>query len=131
MLAQSHIAKEEKIKESAETLYAARPNWIAFYKEIFGSDGVIRRHYPTLHDLEKFEGTEVYQQLQRMLTELRRVGAAPDEDKEPTRVITVRIPKTLHESLRDEAYEHKTSMNKLCISKLLQIIDQDRVPKAI
>ena len=43
-------------------------------------------------------------------------------------MITVRLPKSLHEALRDEAHEHRTSMNKLCISKLLQFIDSEQVP---
>ena len=34
----------------------------------------------------------------------------------------------MHEALRIEAYEHHTSMNKLCISKLLQFIDTENVP---
>jgi predicted HicB family RNase H-like nuclease len=43
-------------------------------------------------------------------------------------VITVRLPKSLHESLRAEAHDRRTSMNKLCISKLLQVIDDELVP---
>jgi predicted HicB family RNase H-like nuclease len=43
-------------------------------------------------------------------------------------VITVRLPKSLHESLRAEAHDRRTSMNKLCISKLLQVVDGDLVP---
>ena len=43
-----------------------------------------------------------------------------------TRVITVRLPESLHEALKAEAVDHKTSMNKLCISKLLQaLIDEE------
>ena len=34
----------------------------------------------------------------------------------------------MHEALKDEAYEHRTSMNKLCIAKLLQFIDSQQVP---
>jgi predicted HicB family RNase H-like nuclease len=41
--------------------------------------------------------------------------------------ITVRLPKSLHESLRAEAHDRKTSMNQLCISKLLQVIDAEMV----
>ena len=52
-------------------------------------------------------------------------------DQEPTRVITVRMPKSLHESLRVEAHERHTSMNKLCISKLLQMIDTQLVPHEV
>ena len=43
-------------------------------------------------------------------------------------MITVRLPQSLHETLRIEAYQHCTSMNKLCISKLLQFIESDLVP---
>ena len=47
---------------------------------------------------------------------------------EPTRVITVRIPRSMHDALKVEAHEHNTSMNKLCISKLLQFADRELVP---
>ena len=40
----------------------------------------------------------------------------------------MRIPQSLHEALRIEAYEHHTTMNKLCISKLVQFIDTEHVP---
>lgn len=52
----------------------------------------------------------------------------PPKNEEPTRVITVRLPRSLHEALRAEAHIHQTSMNKLCISKLLQLIDDALVP---
>ena len=42
-----------------------------------------------------------------------------------TRVITLRLPESLHESLKAEAADHNTSMNKLCISKLLQVLIED------
>jgi predicted HicB family RNase H-like nuclease len=141
MLSQAINVKAKKIKEVADALYAAGPDWITFYKEVCGLDGVIRQQYPTLKDLEEFEQTEVYQQIQYMLTQLRQVRPTRNDseeeeteeetakEEEPTKVITVRIPKSLHEALRNEAYEHHTSMNKLCISKLLQIVDQERVPR--
>jgi predicted HicB family RNase H-like nuclease len=75
-----------------------------------------------------FKQTEGYQEILRMLAKLREQGPAAFQTAEPTRVITVRLPKSLHESLRDEAYEHHTSMNQLCISKLLQFIDGQQMP---
>ena len=48
--------------------------------------------------------------------------------QESIRVITVRLPASLHEALKDEAHQRKVSMNKLCISKLLQVIEQDLIP---
>ncbi len=45
------------------------------------------------------------------------------EDNKPTRVITVRLPRSLHEALKDEAKNRSTSLNQLCVAKLLQVID--------
>ena len=63
-----------------------------------------------------------------MLTRLRKQRPPAKEEAEPTKVITVRLPKSLHEALSVEAHEHHTSMNKLCISKLLQFIDRHMIP---
>ena len=60
-----------------------------------------------------------------MLARLRQNSDIRFEKQEPTRVITVRLPKSLHEALQAQAHLHQTSMNKLCISKLLQVIDDE------
>lgn len=44
----------------------------------------------------------------------------PQPEREPTRIVTVRMPKSLHEQLKAEAHERRTSMNQLCINKLLR-----------
>ena len=46
----------------------------------------------------------------------------------PERKITIRLPKSLHDSLRIESEALKLSINKLCISKLLQRIESRFVP---
>ena len=69
-------------------------------------------------------GTEIKQAAEG--TESGEETKAPKP--EPTRVITVRLPVSLHVALQEEAHEHRTSVNKLCISKLLQFIDHDFVP---
>ena len=63
-----------------------------------------------------------------MLAKLREKNRSQAENIEPTRVITVRLPKSLHESLKSEAHDKQTSMNKLCISKLLQVITKGLLP---
>ncbi len=85
--------------------------------------------YQSPEALAQFEQTDEYQRIQQMLAKLRESDAdLPGGPREPTRVITVRLPKSLHESLKSEAHERHTSMNKLCISKLLQVIGDDLVP---
>lgn len=123
--------KQMEIKQVASSLYSTSPDWVSFYREILGMHGIVRRCFPTLEAMKEFEETEAYEEIQRLLTKLREKGPLEANDAEPTRVITVRLPKSLHETLRVEAHEHQTSMNKLCISKLLQMIDNAFVPAEI
>ncbi len=144
--------KQEVVRQTAEELFAQNPDWMTFYRETFGLQGVIRRNYPTLEDLAVFEETDTYRDVQQMVKKLRerRPPEPSEEEKEKqkqeqnkseegeqeedpsveTQVITVRIPRCLHEALREEAFEHRTSINKLCVSKLLQFIDTKMVPVA-
>jgi len=120
--------KEEEIQRLAELLCSQDSDWVTFYREILGLHGIVRRYYPTRESLTKFEQTEAYLEIQQMLTSLRKQRPPANDPEEPTRVITVRLPKSLHDALRVEAHEHHTSMNKLCISKLLQFIDRQMIP---
>ncbi len=121
------IEAEHEVQQRATALYQSNPDWASFYREIMGVKGIVRRLYRTREELVAFKNTEAYTDIQRMLQKLRdKKHATVDPEEEPTSVITVRIPKSLHEALRDEAYEHRTSMNKLCISKLLRIIDSEQ-----
>ena len=120
--------RHEEAHRTAESLYSEGPDWVTFYREIFGLHGIIRRSFPTRDSLDEFEQSEMFREIQHMLTKLREQGPVANDPEEPTRVITVRLPKSLHEALRVEAHEYCTSMNKLCISKLLQFIDDQMVP---
>jgi len=118
----------DELLSASEELYSKSPNWISFYREVLGLGGLSRRMFPTRESLEEFEKSDTYEKIQRMVARLREKPTATNNHLEPTRVITVRLPKSLHESLRVEAHEHHTSMNKLCISKLLQFIDNKNIP---
>jgi len=122
--------KQKEIKHAIEKLFATNPDWVKFYREVMGLHGLIRQAFPTLALMAEFEQTATYNRVHRMLTELRRLPSPKDLDKE-TKVITIRVPRSMHESLRIEAHEYHTTMNKLCISKLLQFIDTENVPTAI
>jgi hypothetical protein len=125
------IEKQDEVKQTADELFARQPDWVTFYREVLGLRGVVRRLFPTRDALADFEQTDIYQEIQHLLARLREQEPTAFKNDEPTRVITVRMPKSMHESLRAEAYEHRTSMNKLCISKLLQFIENEKVPTEI
>jgi predicted HicB family RNase H-like nuclease len=121
-------SREQTALRIASERFSNAADWVSFFREILGVDGVVRRTFPNPDELDAFERRDEYIQIQQMLAKLRERKEAQSEEGEPTRVITVRLPKSLHESLRHEAHSRQTSMNKLCISKLLQMIDNDLVP---
>jgi predicted HicB family RNase H-like nuclease len=127
-MVQQAESREAQVYRVAADLYRQQPDWVTFFREVLGVDGVVRRAYPNQHELTQFEQTKEYSDIQQMVAKLRERSDEPGDNREPTRVITVRLPKSLHESLRTEAHERKTSMNKLCISKLLQIVDSELIP---
>lgn len=118
----------QQLLQVAERLGQQSPDWVTFFREVMGIDGVVRRTFPNFDDLTAFERSEEFAQIQKLLVKLRENKATADSESEPTRVITVRLPKSMHEYLRTEAHDLRTSMNKLCISKLLQMIEQDMIP---
>ena len=120
---------QKVVHEKAYELFSKSPDWVTFYREILGLHGLVRRHFSGKEALAQFEQTDCYSAIQQMLTKLRERSMVEPNPPEPTRVITVRLPKSVHEALRVEAHEHCTSMNKLCISKLVQFIDNELVPE--
>ena len=120
--------KYQEVLEFAETRYRQNPDWVTFFREVLGVDGAARKTFPTFDELTSFEQSEEFDKIQKLLVKLREKRPSADTESEPTRVITVRLPKSMHESLRTEAHDLRTSMNKLCISKLLQVIEQDLIP---
>ncbi len=108
----------------ALALYQQNPDWVTFFREILGIGGVVRRLFPEDKNLLEFENTVEHAEIQTMLAQLRQTSNRGNQ-QEPTRVITVRLPQSLHEALQAQAHLHQTSMNKLCISKLLQVIEDE------
>ena len=115
--------RKQEAYRVARTLYHQDPDWVTYFREILGIGGVVRRLFPDRDKLTEFERTMEYAEIQLMLARLRQRTNTRVDKPEPTRVITVRMPQSLHEALQAEAHAHETSMNKLCITKLLQVID--------
>ncbi|MGD9632878.1 MAG: toxin-antitoxin system HicB family antitoxin [Pirellulales bacterium] len=128
MTFEEFTAAEERIVATAKRMLELNPDWVTFYRDLFGVDGWIDREFQWFDDRRRFESTQAYRWLQWQLAELRKTGPAERDDIETQRVVTVRLPRSLHRRLLMEAHEKKTSLNKLCVSKLLQAIDAELVP---
>ena len=105
--------KQEEVRRVAKHLYQTNPDWTAFHREILGLGGIVRRTFVTPQTLKNFEQTDAFGEIQQMLADLRDRGPVASDPDEPTRVITVRLPKSVHETLRVEAFEHHTQQDYL------------------
>ena len=121
----AHEDRKQTAHRVAADMFNHTPDWVTFFREVLGVDGLIRKLFSNADDLAAFEKTSEWAEIQSMLARLREREGAAGDDKEPTRIITVRLPKSLHESLRAEANDRNTSMNQLCITKLLMVIDAE------
>ena len=119
----------QSIRNVLEERLDKETDWVVFYREVLGVGGLLEELFKSNEERQKFGQTDEYIKIQQTLAKLRdKSNKAKDSSDESTRVITVRLPESLHEALRSEAHYHKTSMNQLCISKLLQVIDGELVP---
>lgn len=116
--------RAREVYSFAEQMVRQSPDWLTVFREIFGPGGVARRLFPSVEEMQRFEKTSEYRTVQQFIAQLREASNENAEAR-ATRMITVRLPKSLHESLRDEAHARKTSLNKLCVWKLLQALQAD------
>lgn len=112
----------------AEAAFAQTGSWVVFFREILGPEGVIRTLFTTPEERERFQSTEQYCQLQEMLAAIRSQDNSKGDANEPERMITIRLPKSLHETLAAESEDANLSINKLCITKLIQSVNSRFVP---
>ncbi|MCY3014602.1 MAG: hypothetical protein NT171_07890 [Planctomycetota bacterium] len=113
------------VLQVAERLHAMGPDWVVFFREVLGVEGIVRRSFPSATSLSHFECSPHYARIREMLDDLRNRQRERPTSREAQRVVTVRMPRSLHESLKAEADDMRVSINTLCISKLLKILDED------
>ncbi|WP_153555333.1 toxin-antitoxin system HicB family antitoxin [Roseimaritima sediminicola] len=127
-----HVRPEQRADEVLRVAREAFPTtdkWILFYRGILGADGVARKMFPSAEAMRQFEQSPQFDELLEMTAAMRSQDPGKGDELEPQKMITVRLPKSQHEALKLEAGEHRTSINKLCISKLLLPIKEKHVPK--
>ena len=112
------------VLEVAERLHAMDPEWVVFFREVLGVDGIVRRTFNAPDALVRFECTPQYARIREMLDDLRDRQRERPADREVQRVVTVRMPGSLHETLKREAEEMRVSINSLCIAKLMKLVDE-------
>ena len=79
-------------------------------------------------ELRAWESCREFDEVQTMLSALRSHDTGKGDTIEAQRMITVRLPMSMHEALKKESEEYELSINKLCITKLLHKMDSRFVP---
>ncbi len=126
-----NLPLEQRRREAlrlAQEAFAKTGSWVVFYREMLGGEGVVRRLFNNPSEMRAFEESSEFAELQEMVAAMRSEDSSKGDATEPERMITIRLPKSLHDALRIEADEMNLSINKLCISKLLQRIESRFVP---
>lgn len=102
------------------------PEWPAYFRDVFGLGGLVRRTFRDPDTLHHFEASPDYLDLLAFLARLREAPCV--REKTQGAVVTVRIPGAFLDVLRVQAHEYRASMNTLCVSKLLLFAPTDFVP---
>ena len=92
-------ARCQKVLQVAKPLFQEKPDWVTFFRETLGVKGAARAVFPTQAEYVLFEQSKEFSEIQNMVASLRTRKAGGSKN-EPTRVITVRLPESLHEALR-------------------------------
>ena len=126
------LSFEQRLAEAlrlAQEAFAQTGYWVAFYKAILAKDGVVDKLFPSVEELDQFHESEEFRQIQLILTALRTSETEKADAIEPLKMLTIRIPRSMQAALMEEAQRNQTSINKLCVSKMLCPIDPALVPQ--
>ncbi len=113
----------------ANDLFSNAPTWVCFYRELMGGSGLLHVLFDNNKEFGAFLRTDQHHQIQQMLTALRSRDLPENDPNDPQRMITVRLPKSLHEAMCEEAGRLNISVNRLCISRMLQLLDPEMIPE--
>ncbi|WP_442510917.1 hypothetical protein SH528x_002567 [Novipirellula sp. SH528] len=126
-----NVPQEQKGKEVlrlAQEAFAKTGSWVVFYREMLGVDGIVRKLFSDSESMREFESSAEFAELQEMVAAMRSQDPSKGDSAEPERMITIRLPMSLHDALKVESAEMNLSINKLCISKLLQPVAGRFIP---
>jgi len=66
----AHEDRKHTAQRIAASMFHQQPDWITFFREVLGVDGLLRKLFTTPEELATFEKTEEYAEIQMMLARL-------------------------------------------------------------
>lgn len=117
------------IRQLMEEAFAKTGKWVELFREMLGVNGVVRKLFPGDAERNEFEASETYAEIQEMIAACRGTDRSKPSASEPERMLTIRVPKSVHEVLIAESKAAELSINQFCISKLIQPLSDRHVPQ--
>jgi len=118
----------KQVIDCVAEFFGASPTWTAFYREALGKEGIVASVFPDEQGFSAFMQSPEYFQVLEMLTALRARNLPENDPTEAQRMITIRLPMSLHDSICREANELQVSVNSLCITRMLQPLVSEMMP---
>ncbi len=114
-------ARGRELVAFAERLRDAGLNWVQFQNALYGPGGKYGELFPAQSDRLAFSGSkadEAIDRIQDALPEAPSAAALPDVIEPPSGKLNVRMPRSVHAALVEEAKSEGVSLNALIVSKL-------------
>ena len=119
----SFANRAQRLLNEATAIFLKCDNWLDYFRQVLDFDGIIYEEFKLPSDRCQFwetrQGWIIQRQLAKLFAQYEHARAVAVD--EPTRVITVRLPKSMHHWLKDDAHDSHVSLNQFCIAKLLRI----------
>ncbi len=114
------MSNKNDLLESVRNAASSAENWADLSNTRFSPlDGLMTKAYPTREEREAFMKTKEYRAIRELLQSLmRQSGLVDDATPKKSGKFVVRLPKSLHGALEQEAREEGVSLNQLVVAKL-------------
>jgi len=112
--------KRAEILENAKDIASSVTNWADLSNALFDPDrGLLTRAYPSPEERQAFMKTGEYRAVRELLrSTMERTGLVNGAKPQKSGRFVVRLPKTLHYALEQEAAHEGISLNQLVVTKL-------------
>ena len=113
-------AKEKDILQSAEDMAASVSTWADLSNALFDPiNGLITKAYPSLEERAAFLKTKEYKRIRGLISAaMDKTGLIGGARPKKSGKFVVRLPKSLHAALEQEASDEGVSLNQLVVTKL-------------
>lgn len=114
------MSKVSDILAEAQGLAERSKTWADLSNALFGPlDGLVVKRFPEAAERAAFRKSEVYEHLHRLVEQrMQQTGVLAGSVPKKSGRFLVRVPKSLHAALEQEAAAEGTSLNQLVLARL-------------